>query len=129
MATLKDEPNTPTLGGPWKPLYLGLHMLAYVLINGALLANFGMSLVGGGTPFVERLARMMEGSLSSAQVRYCRSVTKMWCGFFLLNGFASLWLALFGPIEAWGLYTGGIAYVLMGVLFATEYAVRRIRFG
>ena len=49
--------------------------------------------------------------------------------FFLLNGLVSLGLALFAPLAIWTLYTGGIAYLLMGALFAGEYAIRKIRFG
>ena len=106
-----------------------LLLMMPVLINAALLVGFGASLLEGRMPIVERFARMTHGDLSPARVAHCRAVTKVWCLFFLLNGLASLWLALFAPIAFWTLYTGGIAYLFMGALFAGEYAIRKIRFG
>jgi len=97
-----------------------------VLINGALLAQFALSL--RGTPMVERFARMQDPNLGVAQVAYCRRVTQVWCGFFVLNGGISLYLAWFAPLATWALYTGLIAYVLMGTLGAVEYLVRKARF-
>ena len=100
-----------------------------VLVNAGLLASFGGSLARGRTPMVERFARMIDGDLPPEKVRYCRSVTGVWCLFFLLNGLTALWLAAAGPLRAWALYTGLVSYLLMAALFAGEYAVRRIRFG
>lgn len=100
-----------------------------VLINAGLLARFGSSLLGDRIPEVERFARLLHGDISRARVLYCRSVTKVWCVFFLVNGLVSLGLALFAPLRVWGLYNGGIAYGLIGALFVGEYTVRRIRFG
>ena len=100
-----------------------------VLVNAVLLAGFGVSLLGGRTPIVESFTRAAGEILSAEQVGYCRSVTKVWCWFFALNGLVSLWLALWGSVASWGLYTGGLAYILVGLLFAGEYAVRKIRFG
>ncbi len=50
-------------------------------------------------------------------------------GSIVVNGSIALWLSVYGSLPAWGLYTGGIAYGLMGLLFAAEYTVRRKRFG
>lgn len=100
-----------------------------VLINATLLVVFGYSLVGGRMTMVERFARLMAGDPSARKIAYCRSVTIVWCGFFLANGLITLWLVMFGSLVAWGVYTGMIAYMLMGTLFAGEYVVRRIRFG
>jgi uncharacterized membrane protein len=97
-----------------------------VLINVALLAGFGSSL--RAVPMVERFARLQNPDLSAAQVRYCRSVTWIWCLFFACNAAVSAILALWGSLAAWSLYTGLIAYVLIGALGSTEYVVRKIRF-
>ncbi|MET0341507.1 MAG: hypothetical protein ABW252_10940 [Polyangiales bacterium] len=97
-----------------------------VLINLALLAQFASSL--WGTPLVERFARMQQANLGPAQVAYCRAVTKVWCGFFLLNGGTAAALALSAPLSWWTLYNGLLAYVAMGVLGASEYVVRKARF-
>jgi len=66
--------------------------------------------------------------LSPERVAYCRTVTKIWCAFFVVNGSVALWLSLYGSLSAWGLYTGAVAYGLMGLLFVAEYTVRRLRF-
>jgi uncharacterized membrane protein len=100
-----------------------------VLVNATLLLGFGTSLLGGRTPVVERFARMTHKNMSPERVLHCRSVTRVWCLFFLINGLASLGLALFAPLSTWALYTGVISYVLMGALFAGEYAIRKVRFG
>ena len=53
-----------------------------------------------------------------------RTVTKVWCGFFVANGLAALGTALWASPKVWSLYNGVVAYLLMGVLFAGEYLVR-----
>ena len=53
----------------------------------------------------------------------------MWCGFFIVNGALSTWLAVRADPATWALYTGLGSYVAVGGLFALEYAVRVWRFG
>lgn len=104
-------------------------ILAYPsLVNLVLLLQFGWSL-RAGPPMVERFARLQVDDLSPAELAYCRSVTRVWCGFFLLNGATSAGLAALGPRSAWALYSGVLSYVLMGLLFAVEYVIRKARFG
>jgi len=98
-----------------------------VLINLALLLQFGGSL-RGEVSTIERFARMHKTELSAAHVAHCRQITQVWCGLFVLNGGASLVLALLGWTRAWAVWTGGIAYGLMGALFTAEYILRRWRF-
>ena len=102
-------------------------LLAPTLVNVALLASFGGSL-WGERPIVERFARLHVDSLSEAEVRYCRTVTKVWCVFFMANGATALYLALARNVETWALFTGFISYVLIGMLFASEYIYRHWRF-
>lgn len=104
-----------------------LVMFMPVIISLALLAQFASSLRGEVT-MVERFARMKEGELSGAQIRHCRQVTVAWCVFFVLNTIVAGGLALAEMRAAWALYTGAIAYGLMGMMFAGEYALRHIRF-
>jgi uncharacterized membrane protein len=94
-----------------------------VLVNGALLAAFGASLVSG-MPVVERLARLREPELPPAGVAYTRRVTQAWCVFFVLNGAIALGTALFASSAVWSLYNGVIAYILMGLMFGGEYLLR-----
>jgi uncharacterized membrane protein len=97
-----------------------------VLINAVLLFNFASSL--RSTPLVERFARMQDPELGPEQVRYCRAVTVVWCMFFLLNGALSGVLALYASVASWALYTGLVAYLLIGLLATAEYVVRKARF-
>lgn len=98
-----------------------------VLINAVLLLTFGSSL--SGTPIIERFARMQEkDGLSPAQVRHCRQTTWAWVVFFALNGATAAALALAAPVSFWAAYNGGIAYGLMGAMFAGEYVLRQYRF-
>ncbi len=101
-------------------------LAAPVLVNLALLVSFAASL--RSEPIVERLARLQVDRLSAAEVRYCRRVTWIWCGFFVVNGAVALALALRRDLAAWTFYTGFLAYVLMGVLFSIEYVYRHARF-
>lgn len=96
------------------------------LINLALLAQFAGSL--RATPIVERFARMQKPDLSPAQVAYCRAVTKVWCGFFVVNAAISAGLAGFAPLSAWALYNGLLAYLAIGALATGEYLVRKLKF-
>jgi uncharacterized membrane protein len=106
-----------------------------VLINLVLLATFASSLVAERT-IVERFARIhrarLEGTedvtLSAAQIAHCRQATWAWCVFFLLNAAVAGVLALRAPMIWWAAYTSGIAYALMGLLFAAEWVVRQYRF-
>ncbi|MBC7858941.1 MAG: hypothetical protein H7Z39_09215 [Burkholderiaceae bacterium] len=107
----------------WSNLLLPLKLYP-VLVNGALLAAFGYSLLAPPS-MIERLARLREPDLPPAAVRYTRRVTQVWCGFFVVNGAIALGTALWASEALWSLYTGVIAYILMGLLFGAEYLARR----
>jgi uncharacterized membrane protein len=109
-------------GAVWSNALLPLKLYP-VLVNLAFLAAFGWSLL---TPqsMVERMARLSEPDLPPAGVAYTRTVTKVWCVFFVINGSIALGTALWATEAQWSLYNGVIAYLLMGVLFAGEYLVR-----
>lgn len=59
--------------------------------------------------------------------RYCARVTVIWCVFFAANASISIGLSLFGSMKTWSLYTGVISYILMGILFAVEFCIRKIK--
>ncbi|MBK8168796.1 MAG: hypothetical protein IPK60_00450 [Sandaracinaceae bacterium] len=103
------------------------YLVLPTLINLAMLAQFGRTLVSG-MPMIERFARMSEPTLTETQIRYCRIVTVVWCCFFALNAATTLLLALTASLAAWSFYTGIVSYVVMGALFAGEYIVRKYRF-
>jgi uncharacterized membrane protein len=106
----------------------GLLLLAPALVNLALLAAFGASLRAGARPMVERLARLQEPDLPDDAVPYCRTVTWVWTAFFAANALVCGALALAAPRSWWALYTGLLAYVLVGALFSVEYVVRKATF-
>jgi uncharacterized membrane protein/peptidoglycan/xylan/chitin deacetylase (PgdA/CDA1 family) len=104
-------------------------ILAYpALVNLVLLAQFGWTL-RSGPPMVERFARLQVDDLSPPEIAYCRTVTAVWCVFFVLNGVTAALVAGWSSQNVWAIYNGFVAYVLMGLLFAVEYVVRKARFG
>jgi uncharacterized membrane protein len=107
----------------WSNMLLPLKLYP-VLVNGVLLAAFGYSLAAPPS-MVERLARLREPDLPPAAVGYTRRVTQVWCGFFVVNGAIALGTALWASEAVWSLYTGVVAYLLMGLLFGGEWLVRR----
>jgi len=99
--------------------------LTYPTIVSFILALiFTHSLLSPPT-MIERIARRMEPNLNKAGVIYTRRVTQIWLGFFIFNGALSWWLASFASLEAWTLYTGGISYLVIGLLFLIEYLYRQ----
>ncbi|MCP4153097.1 MAG: hypothetical protein GY757_35525, partial [bacterium] len=96
-----------------------------------IMVNLGFLIVFASSLFqppstVERIARISEPNLSKEGVAYTRKVTMVWCAFFVLNAMVSGYTVFYTSLEVWTLYNGGIAYGLMGVLFAGEYGVRTI---
>jgi uncharacterized membrane protein len=95
-----------------------------VVVNLALLGVFTYSLVSPPS-VVERIARIREPKLRPAAIGYTRRVTQLWCIFFAANGTIALVTAVWTSPRVWWFYNGLIAYVVMGMLFAGEYCVRR----
>lgn len=92
--------------------------------------SFGMLLLFGLSlqfppSMIERFARLREPNLSLAGVHYTLRVTQVWCAFFVVNGTVAVWTALYASRDAWAIYNGLIAYLLMGALFAGEWLLRR----
>lgn len=100
-----------------------------VLVNAVLLVEFASTLRSGATPMIERFARMQEPALDARQIAHCRRWTVAWSAFFVVNGTVAAVLALAAPLWCWTVYTGAIAYVLMGLVFAAEYLSRPRRSG
>ncbi|MBR4531731.1 AMP-binding protein [bacterium] len=139
----------------WKPLATSLLFLAAGLlcfftnktiflklyspaINLILLIFFGSTLIFGPNiifRFATLADKSIKGSFHEKKVEnYCRKVTVVWCIFFILNGSAAALTVFAGRIfgttpenadKIWSLYNGGISYILMGVLFAAEFIVRK----
>jgi uncharacterized membrane protein len=95
-----------------------------VLVNAGLFVAFAYSLASPPS-MIERFARLREPDLPQVAIGYTRRVTQVWCVFFVLNGAIALGTALWASEALWSLYTSGISYALMGLLFGGEYLVRR----
>ena len=95
-----------------------------VCMNAAMLVAFAATLVWPPS-MIERFARILEPDLPESGIRYTRIVTMVWCGFLVVNLAIALWTALFATLQVWAIYNGGVAYALMGVLFAGEFIVRQ----
>jgi uncharacterized membrane protein len=94
------------------------------LMSLGMAAAFGLSLLRPPS-LVEILASLTEPAPSPAARAYMRVVSLVWCLFLIANAAVSaltMWLA---DLQLWTLYNGLISYLLMGALFAGEFAVRR----
>ena len=120
----------------WLPLLLILAMITWhsnnpltlklypVFINLSFFLLFTWSL-WNSPPIIERLARLTYKDFPDRAITYTRTVTIVWCYFFIFNGGTSLAITLFASDALWALYNGLIAYGLMGALFAIEWIIRQ----
>lgn len=92
------------------------------LMAAIALSAFAVSLFR--TPLVETIARGMGETLDDRGVAYCRTVTRVWTAFLSVHLAVTL-ATVFASHEVWAVYNGLVAYVLMGILFAGEWLVRR----
>jgi uncharacterized membrane protein len=102
-------------------------LLMPVLVSSYLFWTFSASL-RDGMPMIERFARIVEDDLPDFTIPYCRKVTIVWCAFLAANALCVLVLALAAPLEWWALYSGLIAYLLVGALVLGEFVVHKIWF-
>jgi uncharacterized membrane protein len=85
---------------------------------------FGATLVHPPS-MIERFASLREPELALAARRYCRRVTIVWTVWLIANTIVSAVLAIPGYDAAWAIWTGLVAYLVMGALFVGEIAIRR----
>ncbi len=138
LAHLSDRPEVRR--GRWLALAgLGLVGLAAlleetqwilwypVLVNVSLLTVFAFSL-GESQTVVERLARFSfrDRPFPPEAVVYTRKVTKIWCGFFVLNGSIAAATIWWGSLEVWTLWNGCLSYIAIGLLLGGEYLYRKV---
>lgn len=77
---------------------------------------------------IEIFARSYDKNLPDEAIPYTKNVTKIWCGFFVLNCAISLYTTFYCSLEIWAIYNGFISYILIGLLFASEYLYRTLVF-
>ena len=102
-------------------------LLYPVLMNGFFLLFFASSLLPGSMPAVERFARLKDKNLPLEAIRWCRGVTIAWCIFFVANGGIALWTVFLEDKQYWTLWNGFGSYIAMGLMFAIEYGLRRLK--
>ena len=95
-----------------------------VVVSGGLAFLFGASLWRPPS-LVERMAELGGETLSPAIRRYCRRVTMVWALWLIINTFIAAALAIVGSLEAWALWTGLLSYLVIGLIFAVEFILRR----
>ena len=95
-----------------------------VVVSGGLAIVFGASLWRPAS-LVEEMAKLGGETMTPAIRRYCRGVTMVWAFWLTINTFVAAALAVFGSLEAWALWTGLLAYLVMGSIFAAEFILRR----
>jgi uncharacterized membrane protein len=55
--------------------------------------------------------------------RYCFKASLIWCVFFILDGIVALITVFHGSDIIWGIYNGGITYIIMGLIFIGEFII------
>ncbi len=105
-----------------------LYMIQYLAFQFGLGGMFGWSLRRGREPLVTRFARMVHGRLPPEIERYTRHVTLAWTAFFATLAATASALYLFSSVERWSVFVNLATPVLIGLMFAAEYVVRRVRF-
>ena len=99
-----------------------------VVIYLALAAWFGRTLLPGREPLISRFASLERGELEPVLARYTRRLTGIWTAFFLAMAVLSGGLALGADGETWSIFTNGLNYLFIAVLFFGEYVYRRVRY-
>lgn len=103
----------------------------FLLIPGiisAVLGGFFMVSYFSPPSMIEVFARMSVSDMTDETVQYTRRVTLVWVGFFLFNTAVVCYLSFFASKEAWAIYTGVIAYLLIALLLAVEFLYRVWKF-
>jgi len=94
-----------------------------VLMSGSFLLIFGYSL--WRPPSVVQVIASLHETLDEKGIIYTRNVTKIWCVFFLLNMMTATWTIYQANPKIWLIYNGFLSYVVMGLLMAGEWLVRK----
>ena len=98
-------------------------------MNVLLLGAFGLTLFHPPS-MIYRFAVLQDKSIPSSPgenriSKYCRKVTIVWVTFFVFNGSIAALTIFSGSDVLWSIYNGGVSYILIGLLFAGEFIVRK----
>lgn len=93
-------------------------MLAYI---------FGKSLVSQQQAFITVMAQKLKSApLCSKEIKYTRTITKVWLIFFIATVIEDILLAYLADITIWSYMTNFINYIFVAAIFVIEYVARRI---
>ena len=126
-------------------LRIGSLLLGVLLLVGAFFANayfiwlvpsfayLWLTVLFGHTLWIppslcERLVRLQYPNFIPGIAEYLREVTWAWTLFFAVNVLVCALLPAIAGQKAWAIYTGGLVYVLMGLLAIGEWFYRHRRF-
>ena len=96
-----------------------------VAVSLAAAVAFGGSLLFPPS-LIELFARRQEPELPPDGQLYCRRVTLVWTIWLLVNAAVAAALTVWGTETAWAVWTGLIAYAVMGGLLGGEIIVRHV---
>lgn len=99
------------------------HATAYLF----LLWYFGRTLAHGRESIITRLARRVHGAVRPEIEQFTRALTIAWCVFFGAQLAASALLLAFAPLEAWSFFVNLLNLPLLALMFAGQWACRRLR--
>lgn len=90
--------------------------------------GFGHTLRPGHEPLISQFARRIHGTAySPAIATYTRHATWAWTMYFVAMGLISLLLFVAAPLTVWSWFVNFLTFILLGLMFVGEYAVRRWR--
>jgi uncharacterized membrane protein len=90
-----------------------------------LAAAFGRTLGAGRKPLCARFAEAVHGPLAPDVARYTRAVTLAWTILFCMLAALLVVLYAFAPLAVWSAFGNFGCAILIGLMFAIEYLVRR----
>ena len=94
-------------------------------IYAAASIGFGRSLFGGRVPLCTQLSRRLHGPLTPAEIAYTRRATAAWTLFYGLLALVILVSFFVTSLRVWSLLTNFAVFGLIGLMFATDHAIRR----
>lgn len=104
----------------------GMLFLPPVAINLAVAMFFARTLLPGQTDLITRIALHVRADRSARVLRYTRRVTWAWAWFCAGMALLSAVLAIKAPLEVWSLFANFLSYLLLGLFFLAEVALRHI---
>lgn len=94
-----------------------------VVVSLSFLTIFAYSLVK--PPTVVQIIASRQEQLDENGVIYTRKVTQVWCVYFIMNALIATWTIYHEDQTLWLMYNGLISYILMALLMAIEFLIRK----